>query len=375
MTESIPSRADIARWRNNLRAEVDGAWIYRAMAAHAGDDRLATLYGEMAATEERHADLWRTKLSSTGAGGPLRPSTRARLLAFLARRLGAGLVAPIVAGQERQGQTMYDDQPEAAGTTLPEDERSHARVLNGITGGASGATLARFEGRHRALDGNALRAAVLGANDGLVSNFSLVMGVAGASSGGEPVVVAGIAGLLAGSLSMALGEWLSVQSARELYANQIAIEAEELEAFPEEEEEELRLIYEAKGFPAEDARRLAHRILTGDPAVALDTMAREELGIDPAELGGSAWTAAITSFVLFAIGAVIPLAPFLLGSGFTAILISAVLAGVALFLLGATITLMTGRNPLLAGLRQLGFGLAAAAITFAIGTLLGTTIL
>lgn len=375
MTESVHSRADVARWRNNLRAEVDGGWVYRAMAANAGDDRLASLYTEMAAAEERHAELWRTKLIGIGAGGSVGPSGRARILAILARRLGAGLVAPIIASQERQGLTMYDEQPEAAGTTLADDERSHARVLHRITGGASGATLARFEGRHRALDGNALRAAVLGANDGLVSNFSLVMGVAGASAGGEPVVVAGIAGLLAGSLSMALGEWLSVQSSRELYANQIAIEADELEAFPEEEEEELRLIYEAKGFPPEDARRLAHRILTGDRAVALDTMAREELGIDPAELGGSAWTAAITSFVLFAVGAVIPLAPFLLGSGFGAILTSAVLAGAALFLLGAAITLMTGRNPLLAGLRQLGFGLAAAAITFAIGTLLGTTIL
>ena len=375
MTESVHSRADVARWRNNLRAEVDGGWIYRAMAANAGDDRLASLYAEMAAAEERHAELWRTKLIGTGSGGSVGPSVRARILAFLARSLGAGLVAPIIASQERQGQAMYDEQPEAAGTTLADDEHSHARVLHRITGGASGATLARFEGRHRALDGNALRAAVLGANDGLVSNFSLVMGVAGASAGGEPVVVAGIAGLLAGSLSMALGEWLSVQSSRELYANQIGIEAEELEAFPEEEQEELRLIYEAKGFPPEDARRLAHRILTGDRAVALDTMAREELGIDPAELGGSAWTAAITSFVLFAIGAVIPLAPFLLGSGFGAILTSAVLAGAALFLLGAAITLMTGRNPLLAGLRQLGFGLAAAAITFAIGTLLGTTIL
>ena len=158
MTESLSSPADVARWRNNLQAEVDGASIYRAMAANAGDDRLATLYAEMAATEERHADLWRTKLTETGAGGSVRPSLRAQLLAFTARRLGAGLVAPMIARQERQGQTMYDEQPEAVGTTLAEDERSHARVLHRITGGASGATLAKFEGRHRALDGNALRA-------------------------------------------------------------------------------------------------------------------------------------------------------------------------------------------------------------------------
>ncbi|HEX6998206.1 MAG TPA: VIT1/CCC1 transporter family protein [Gammaproteobacteria bacterium] len=375
MDKPAATTPDVDRWRVNLRAEVDGELVYRAMASNAGDDKLADLYRRMANAEGRHADLWREKLGGRGSRSSMSPSRRARTLAFIARRFGAGLVAPIVASQERASQTMYDDQPEAAGTTLAEDERSHARILHGITGGASGTMLARFEGRHRALDGNALRAAVLGANDGLVSNFSLVMGVAGASSSGDAVVIAGVAGLLAGSLSMALGEWLSVQSARELYANQIAIEREELAAFPEEEEEELRLIYEGKGFDPEDARRLAHRILRGDPELALDTMAREELGIDPNELGGSSWTAAITSFVLFALGAIVPLAPFLVGTGSGAILASALLSGAALFLLGAAITIMTGRHPLVAGLRQLGFGLAAAAITYAIGTLLGTTVL
>jgi VIT1/CCC1 family predicted Fe2+/Mn2+ transporter len=366
--------SDTDRWRANLQAEVDAELVYRAMAANAGDDGVAELYAGMAAAEGRHADLWRDRLAGLGVVRPVRPSWRARVLAFTARRFGAAVVAPTVATRERKGRTMYDDQPEAAGTGLPEDERSHARQLHRLTGGVGGAALARLEGRHRAVDGNALRAAVLGANDGLVSNFSLVMGVAGASVGNEPVVVAGIAGLLAGSLSMALGEWLSVQSSRELYANQIAVEAEELEAFPEDEEEELRLIYEAKGFEPDEARRLAHRILTGDPALALDTMVREELGINPRELGGSAWTAAITSFVLFAIGATVPLVPFLIGSGFGAIAVSAVLSAAALFILGAAITLMTGTNPVRSGLRQLGFGLVAAAITFGVGSLLGTTI-
>ena len=223
------------------------------------------------------------------------------------------------------------------------------------------------------MGGNALRAAVLGANDGLVSNFSLVMGVAGAGVSGGPVLVAGLAGLLAGSLSMALGEWLSVQSAREFYANQIAIEAEELAA-GHEEEEELRLIYEAKGVDPDDARRPAHRIIAADPAVALDTITRKGLRIDPDDLAGSAWVAALTSFVLFALGAIVPVLPFLMISGPPAIIASAALSSAALFGLGAAITLMTGRNPLIAGLRQLAFGLAAAAITFGIGTLLGTAI-
>lgn len=374
MTNAVAA-SDVDRWRRNLQGEVDGALIYRAMAAKAGDERLAELYRRMAESEDRHAALWRGQLDQAGAASrAVDPTARARILAWLARTGGAGLVAPIVAGQERSARRMYDDQPEAAETSLPADERSHARLLGEITGGTSGSVLARFEGRHRAVGGNALRAAVLGANDGLVSNFSLVMGVAGASAGGAPVLVAGLAGLLAGSLSMALGEWLSVQSARELYESQIATESVELASFPREEEEELRLIYEAKGLDAERARDLARRVIEGDAATALDTMSREELGIDPDELGGSAWVAAGTSFVLFATGAIIPVLPFLIGAGAGAIVASAVMSGVALFALGAAITLLTGRHPLFAGLRQVGFGMAAAAITFGIGTLLGTAI-
>jgi VIT1/CCC1 family predicted Fe2+/Mn2+ transporter len=374
MTTRSPLPADIERWRRNLRGEMDGAHVYRAMAANAGDPKLAELYGHMAESEERHAGLWRDRLAEAGDRAPMRVSWRARFLGSVARRMGAGLVAPMMATAERRDQGMYDDQPEAAGTTLAEDERSHARLLHTVTGGASGAMLARFEGRHRAIGGNAVRAAVLGANDGLVSNLSLVMGVAGATSEGAPVLIAGVAGLLAGSLSMALGEWLSVQSARELYANQIATEAEELEAFPEEEQEELRLIYEGKGIPPDDARRMAERIIGGDRKVALDTMSREELGIDPDDLGGSAWTAAITSFLLFAIGAIVPVVPFFVATGLPAIAASAALSGIGLFALGAAITLLTGRHPVQAGLRQVGFGLAAAAITFGIGALLGTAI-
>ena len=375
MSAAPATPSDVARWRRNLQREVDGAHIYRAMAANAGDSRLETVYQELADAEERHAAVWRRHLGTAARRARLSPSWRARALGFLARRAGAGIVAPTVARSERESQTRYDHQPEAAGTTLPVDERSHARVLHQITGGLSGAMLARAEGRHRLLDGNALRAAVLGANDGLVSNFSLVMGVAGASSSGTPVVIAGVAGLLAGSLSMALGEWLSVQSSRELYANQIAVEAEELAVFPEEEEEELRMIYEAKGMDSADARRLAHRVMSGGPAVALDTMAREELGIDPGDLGGSAWTAAATSFFLFGVGAAIPLIPFIVLAQAPAIALSAALSAGALFGLGAAITLMTGRQPLWSGLRQLGFGLAAAAVTYSIGWLLGTTVL
>lgn len=232
----------------------------------------------------------------------------------------------------------------------------------------------RPRGRRRTVDGNALRAAVLGANDGLVSNFSLVMGVAGASGGAEAVLVAGVAGLLAGSLSMALGEWLSVQSSRELYAREVDLQEAAIAHDPEGEVDALAGIYEGKGLPADDARHLASRIVGGDRRAAVDTTVREHLGIDPTDLGGSAWKAAVTSFVLFAIGASIPLLPFLVTSGVDAAVASAVVSGLMLFALGAGITRMTGRHPVAAGFRQLGFGMAAAAVTFGIGWLLGTAV-
>ncbi len=368
------SSSDLARWRANLQGEVDGATVYRGMAAGCDDRRLCELYTRLAETEERHGALWREQILNAAGSVEVAPSWRARVLAWIARRFGPGLVASTMASQEAASRGMYDDQPEAAGTSLPGDERSHARILREVSRGMEGGSLARFEGRHRAIGGNALRAAVLGANDGLVSNFSLVMGVAGADSSGNAILIAGFAGLLAGALSMALGEWLSVQSARELYANQIRIEANEIAEIPEEEEEELRLIYEAKGLGPDAARQLAHRIMTGDRAAALDTLSREELGIDPDELGGSPWVAAGTSFVLFGIGALIPLLPFLFLRGTAGIAVSAAFAGIALFAVGAAITIVTGQAAVRSGARQVAFGLAAAAVTFGIGSLIGTVI-
>jgi VIT1/CCC1 family predicted Fe2+/Mn2+ transporter len=259
---------------------------------------------------------------------------------------------------------------------IPE-EQSHARLLSAINrstgGGIEGGTLARMEGRHRSAGGNALRAAVLGASDGLLSNLSLVMGVAGAELKGNSIVIAGIAGLLAGSFSMALGEWLSVQSSRELYQKQISIETAEIENAPEEEAEELALIYQARGLEESQAHTLASRIMS-DKAGALDTLVREELGIDPKELGGSAREAALTSFFLFALGAILPVFPFIFLSGLNAVAASVALSTVGLFLIGAITTLFTGRSVLFSGTRQVVFGLAAAAITYSIGRIMGVTI-
>jgi VIT1/CCC1 family predicted Fe2+/Mn2+ transporter len=227
---------------------------------------------------------------------------------------------------------------------------------------------------NRARHGPALRAGVLGATDGLVSNLSLVMGVAGSGAARGVVIIAGLAGLVAGALSMGLGEYLSVQSSRELFAHELEVEAHELETNPAAEVDELCGIYERKGIPTAQAHELAERIVHGDPGFALDTMAREELGFDPNQLGGSAWVAAGTSLVLFALGAVVPLLPFLVIDGSLAVVVAATVSGVALFGLGAGITSLTGMNPVRAGLRQLAFGAVAAAITYGIGAAVGTVV-
>ncbi|MGC2240789.1 MAG: VIT1/CCC1 transporter family protein, partial [Acidimicrobiia bacterium] len=240
---------------------------------------------------------------------------------------------------------------------------------NGVKGGV----LARLEGRHKAVGGNALRAAVLGANDGLVSNTSLVMGVAGAAFTSTAVLLSGLAGLLAGAISMALGEWLSVQSSRELHQSQIETEREEILTMPEEEAEELALIYQAKGMGREEAEKAARDVMA-DPDAFLDTKVREELGFDPDELGGSAWQAATASFFLFGIGAVVPVIPVFILTGTPAVVLSLGFAAVGLFLLGAMTALVTGTGFLRTGIRSLTLGLLAAGITYGIGTLLGVAV-
>ncbi|CAN5132069.1 hypothetical protein BH20ACT9_BH20ACT9_12620 [soil metagenome] len=368
-------RQPVERYRENLQDEVDSAAVYRGMADGEDSPQLADVYRRLAAAEDRHAVFWRERIERAGGTAPPpRPTRRARVLRWLAHRGGADLVLPTVAGTERRDQAMYDHQPEAAATSLPADERSHARLLRTLqAGGLSGADVARLEGRHRAVGGNALRAAVLGANDGLVSNLSLVMGVAGAALAQGAIVVTGLAGLLAGAASMALGEWVSVRSSAELAERQLRVESDEIAAFPQEEREELRLIYEAKGLSPALARAVADE-LARDERTALETMAREELGVDPAEPGSSPWVAAAVSFLLFAVGAIVPVAPFLVVTGTSAVVASAVASGAALFALGAAITLFTGRGAVRAGVRQVGIGLAAAAVTYGVGALLGVSL-
>jgi VIT1/CCC1 family predicted Fe2+/Mn2+ transporter len=374
---AMASASDVRRYRQNWQSEIDSAAEYRAMAEEEETASVAEIYRKLAATEERHAHFWATRLQQSGSKvGRFRPSWRARTLVFLARRFGARAILPTIAAKERVDRDVYASQPEARGTDMTVQEHTHARVLRMLLSqrrGAEGSALARVEGRHRTVGGNALRAAVLGANDGLCSNLSLVMGVAGTTASTHALLVTGAAGLLAGACSMALGEWVSVTSSRELTEREIGIEAGELESAPEDEREELELIYQAKGVAPDESRELARQLMA-DPKTALDVLTREELGIDPEDRGGSPLTAAFSSFTLFAIGAVIPVAPLLFLEGNTALIASLVAGGVGLLAIGAAITLFTGRPVWASAGRQLLLGFAAAAVTFGLGRLLGVAI-
>jgi VIT1/CCC1 family predicted Fe2+/Mn2+ transporter len=365
---------DLPRYRSNLQGEIDGAAVYAALAESESDPKLAEVFRRLAAVEQAHGDFWRKQIEAKGARFAPAPSRRARILAWLARRFGPAFVLPTLAGNETRDSAAYDSQPEARKAGLPSDERSHARLMMAVAGadGLAGPTLAMLEGRHRG-GGNTLRAAVLGANDGLVSNLSLVMGVAGAQLQNRAIVITGLAGLLAGACSMAMGEYVSVQSARELAQRQIGIEADEIDEAPEEEREELALIYEAKGLSPDEARTVAGRMMA-DRSTALETLTREELGLDPDVLTGSPYVAAGASFLLFAMGAIVPLIAFLVTTGTLAAVISIASAAVGLFAIGAAITLLTGRSALFSGTRQLILGLLAAAVTFGIGRLIGVSV-
>ncbi len=370
----MPS-TDIRRYLENWQGEVDGAAQYHALAQAEKNPKRAQVYENLAKMEEKHRGFWEDRLKKEGARiPPARPSWRTTLLIWITRRFGPDAVLSTVAGFEKTDKNMYVSQEETEGTGMTADEHLHDRVLEEILKvdkeGASGSYLAQVEGRHKSVGGNALRAAVLGANDGLCSNLSLVMGVAGASFNNHILLLTGLAGLLAGACSMALGEWLSVTSARELAEREIRVESEEFDMDPRAEGEELQLIYESKGMKPEAARSLAQHMIANKDR-AMDALTREELGIEPEEKGGNPLQAASVSFCLFSLGAIIPVFPFFFLRGTPAVAASAALSAIALFLFGALGTLFTGKPVWVAGTRQLVLGLLAAGVTFALGHLLG----
>lgn len=358
-----------------IQTEIDASYLYQKLAEHETDATIAHVFSQMSEIERSHAEAFARK-ENISLENLMRPSWRARTLNFIGRVFGYDYVLGVLMDTEKSISNAIISTKQQHKLPLTGTETSHVKILRSILEKeekVTGIQLSKFESRHRSVGGNAIRAAVLGGNDGLVSNFSLVMGVAGATLGQQGVLLAGLAGLLAGALSMALGEWISVKSSQELYENQMQIEMEELETNPEGEMKELALIYIAKGIPREQAHEMAAGIMM-DKTTAHEILVREELGINPDELKGSAVEAAVYSFILFAIGAVIPVIPFMLTSGMKAVLFSVIFSAIGLFLIGAAITLFTGKNVWYSGFRQVLFGLAAAAITFGIGKLIGVTV-
>lgn len=360
---------------SSIQTEIDASYLYSILAENESDPVVANVFRQMSEIEKSHAEAFAQK-----AGIPLEhlmiPSWRAKTLHTIGRLFGYDYVFGVLMDTEKSISSAVILTKKRNQLNITGAETNHVKILRSILekeDNVSGKQLSRFEKRHRSVGGNAIRAAVLGGNDGLVSNFSLVMGVAGATAGNSGVLLAGSAGLLAGALSMSLGEWISVKSSQELYENQMELEMEELETNPEGEKRELALIYMAKGIPEAQAQEMAEELMK-DKEQAHELLVREELGIDPSEMEGSAMEAAVYSFILFAIGAIIPLFPFIFMSGMKAVYFSIGFSAIGLFLIGAAITLFTGKNVWYSGMRQVVFGLAAAAITFGIGRLIGVNI-
>ncbi|NDP21973.1 MAG: rubrerythrin family protein [Paludibacter sp.] len=359
----------------NIQTEIDACFLYRKLAENESDEAIANVFRQMSEIEQSHAEAFARKVNLP-IENLIEPSWRAKTLNTIGKVFGYDYVLGALMDTEKSLSNAILSTKQKNKLEITGAETNHVKILWSILENdknISGMQHAKFEKSHRSVGGNAIRAAVLGGNDGLVSNFSLVMGISGATAGGQGVLIAGIAGLLAGALSMALGEWISVKSSQELYENQMAIEMDELETNPEGELKELALIYMAKGIPEVQATNMATEIMT-DKTRAHEVLVKEELGINPEELKGSAIEAALYSFFLFTIGAIIPVFPFFFTSGFHAILLSVIMSGFGLFLIGGAITLFTGKNIWYSGFRQVLFGLIAAGITFAIGQLIGVAI-
>jgi len=363
-------------WLQNLLDERDGAALYDGLARYERDEARAKSFRDMADAERRHAEIWQRKLEKEGAPlPPNHPTSRVRALVWLARRLGTSAVVPMVVEAEERDAKKYEAQGDEA-VAIAREEREHREVLSGMTPAGSGTARAIISTRERWHRGGgragSIRAAIFGMNDGLLSNLSLMLGVAGAGVETRSVVVTGFAGLLAGAFSMAAGEYTSVASQRDLLARQVALERREIEEAPEEEAAELALIFKQKGLSTEQASRTAAEILKR-PESALDTLVREELGLDPEDLG-SPFGAASSSFVMFAVGAIVPVLPFLLVKGQVAAAAAAALAGVVLASVGGLVGFLSGTSVVKSAGRMLGLAALAGGVTYLVGRLFGAAI-
>ncbi|MQF48449.1 hypothetical protein FIM08_00875 [SAR202 cluster bacterium AC-647-N09_OGT_505m] len=360
-----------ATYKSYLKGELETAGLYEAMADTEGNSERADVFRQLAHAEMRHASMWAEKLGiDPDTLVPTRGGVRLHLLKWAAQRFGTHRMIPLILRGTSKDFSAYTLDPEAH--DMAKEQRTHDHTLRGLSSGQDHSESIRARKGHYSGTSGSLRAAVLGVNDGLVSNFSLVMGVAGGTSNQDIVLLAGVAGLLAGAFSMAAGEYVSMRSQRDVYEHQISREMAEIEMWPEEEEKKLSLIYQAKGLSPMEARLIAKRFMA-DPEIALDTIAREELGLNPSELG-SPWGASFSSFGAFVIGALVPILPYLLGAGTLAILLSAILSAGALVIVGGTLSWMTDRSPTWGAIRMALAGGTAAAVTFGVGNLIGTSL-
>lgn len=338
----------------NWLEEKRSAYLYTKIAGVEADAAYKELFLNLSKLAERQASIWATQLQKAHVPVPesFKPGFRANFIVLLARCFGPKRARHILSAMKVRGMAIYRDNTirQQFPAIFPELEQQHRSIKSG---------------------GN-LRAAVFGVNDGLLSNASLILGIAGAHADPHFILLSGVAGLLAGACSMGSGEYVSVRSQREMLEYQLRLEKHELDTYPEEEAAELALIYQARGLPKEEAERIAG-LLIQNPEKALDTLAREELGVNPDELG-SPWGAAISSFVSFTFGASVPLLPFIFSSSENNLFISIGLTAIALFSVGATISLFTQRNLYWSGARTLLIGIVAGSLTYFIGDLLGVAV-
>lgn len=327
-------------YHENWREEMRSAYLYTVMAKYELNAVNKKLFQDLHEAAQKQAQAWEKKMRQEGATPPSSfvPDLRTRIVANLVRLLGTQNVHFILSAMKIRGMSVF--------------RQGHTETRHTSSSMASN-----------------LRAAVFGINDGLISNMSLILGVAGANANEHFIIVAGVAGLLAGACSMGAGEYISVLSQKEVFEYQIALERAELEEYPEEETEELALIYQARGIPKEEAEKLA-QLMISNPETGLNTLAREELGLDPESLV-SPIGAMLFSFIAFSIGAVLPLLPFMFGHASGNIFISMAITAVTLFSIGAILSLFTDRSPWISGFRMLTVGVIAGAVTFGIGKLFG----
>jgi VIT1/CCC1 family predicted Fe2+/Mn2+ transporter len=368
--------AKITVWQENLRDERDGVALYRGLAGAERDAVRAQEFAALAEAEERHAAIWRHKLEKAGVPlPPERPSPRVRVLIWMARRFGTQTVLPLVVLGESSDVAKYARQGGRESAALVVEEQEHGatlRRLSGVKPQSPQALIGERERWHRVGRGGTLRAGVFGANDGLISNLSLVLGVAAAGAQRGTLLVTGLAGLFAGALSMAIGEYVSVASQRDILRRQIVLERRELIEAPEEEEAELAQLLREKGLTEAQAGETAHQIMQ-NPDSALDTLVREELGLDPGDLGSPA-RVALSSFSTFATGAALPLVPLLFLSGRAAAVAAAVVGGVVLAAIGGLLGFLAGTSPLRSAARMVVLAALAAAVTVSVGRLVGATL-